>query len=209
MKKKFTLIELLVVVAIIGILSSMLLPSLAKARIAGKRALCLSNLKQIGLLYEMYATDNDEQYMNHGFWNESIGVNATSTINLYTDTSKLAKCPDDKGDPNAGLANVYDERGSSYQEAAFIPLWGVRPVTGISPKKRTSFDHISKKILTGDHTWHANRSWENGQTRWHGDSAKKRLNMLFMDGHAVWYSFPSNFSSLGIRVAYDVNRGYH
>lgn len=45
--KRFTIIELLVVIAIIGILTTMLLPSLQKAREASKSALCLSNQRQI------------------------------------------------------------------------------------------------------------------------------------------------------------------
>ena len=51
--KKFTLIELLVVVGILGILVSLLLPSLSKAREKGKSAVCKSNLKQVGLYNTM------------------------------------------------------------------------------------------------------------------------------------------------------------
>ena len=57
--KKFTLIEVLVVVAIIGILASLLLPSLSKARGKARLSVCLNNMKQVTLGMSMYALDND------------------------------------------------------------------------------------------------------------------------------------------------------
>ena len=76
--KKFTLIELLVVVAIIGILLSILLPSLYRAREMSKRAVCKSNMNQIHKMINIYALQhnkrislgmpNGEKYQNTYFF---------------------------------------------------------------------------------------------------------------------------------------------
>jgi prepilin-type N-terminal cleavage/methylation domain-containing protein len=56
----FTLIELLVVIAIIAILAAILFPVFAQARDKGRQAACMSNCKQLGTAYLMYAQDYDE-----------------------------------------------------------------------------------------------------------------------------------------------------
>jgi prepilin-type N-terminal cleavage/methylation domain-containing protein/prepilin-type processing-associated H-X9-DG protein len=62
----FTLIEVLVVIGIIAILAAIISPLFARAREAGRRASCLSNLKQIGLAFAMYVDDYDGCYPNTG-----------------------------------------------------------------------------------------------------------------------------------------------
>ena len=96
-KNRFTLVELLVVIAIIGILSSMLLPSLKNAREASYSAVCKSNLRQIGIESQLHLDANDDEYTFHySRWDSAMEI----------EDSGLLKCPaDTREDRPAGPAD--------------------------------------------------------------------------------------------------------
>ena len=70
--RKFTLIELLVVIAIIGILASLLLPSIKNARMKALNAVCLSNSRQISIAMASYTNENDGSYTVGSYVNTPI-----------------------------------------------------------------------------------------------------------------------------------------
>ncbi|WDE95248.1 type II secretion system protein [Lentisphaera profundi] len=89
--KTFTLIEVLVVVAIIGILASLLMPSLKKSRESARIAICLNNLKQHHLAINLYTDDND-QYLPSNFSDPNNAF--LKQIAAYLGTSREGyECP--------------------------------------------------------------------------------------------------------------------
>lgn len=71
-RKLFTLIELLVVIAIISILAGMLMPALQKAREKAREAACKSNMKQVGMAFEMYKMSEDYFYPTNPQWKTKL-----------------------------------------------------------------------------------------------------------------------------------------
>jgi len=92
--RAFTLIELLVVIAIIAILAALLLPTLSKAKSAANSAGCVSNLRQIGLEYQIFLSDlepNDAAYFWGGWFGEIILADG---LDDYGKFFPLQVCPE-------------------------------------------------------------------------------------------------------------------
>jgi prepilin-type N-terminal cleavage/methylation domain-containing protein len=207
MKKiRFTLIELLVVVAIIGILASLLLPSLGKARESARRTLCLNNSKSHGLALELYGDDNEREVPPTGTLGTPVGTSGNIWFGKSgTDTaSYLASIrylnqyfgspADDAETPfsqcvseNPSL-NRYGTYGNSYFRNNAL-RWSKNSTDN---PKVTLNDILtpSKFVSMGEHggLWIMAQAGRVDDSKFynHSEFGDTRWNLLFGDGHVQY-----------------------
>ncbi len=190
----FTLIELLVVIAIIGILASLLLPTLAASKERARAAGCISNLRQIGLAMTIYADDSHGLYPLSGgtiLWSqidpETQKGSWLQQIIGYAQNTNAYRCPSDYKGQFSYFNGV---RAAYITESNFASV----------DTKRIQF--ASAYVLSGDTLWTEAKlndadkddyslncvgGASNG-SRWvDWRRHSKGQNLLFADNHVKWF----------------------
>ena len=111
----FTLVELLVVIGIVALLVGLLLPALGKARQATRRAMCLSNLRQVGAGIHLYANDY------HGAIPFGPKAPAFSASNFYPTTGAVTSLISLEGGDPVGLGLLLDTQLAKTKKVLFCP----------------------------------------------------------------------------------------
>jgi prepilin-type N-terminal cleavage/methylation domain-containing protein len=212
--KKFTLIELLVVVAIIGILTSMLIPSLKKAREEGKKAVCKSNLKQVGIAIQLYIDENNDYFPPMQTGSHKYGwLGKLGTGSIYEQTPKerllnmyvLGDWPPADDDEVAVAeclsgSELYNETGSSYpaNTSGNMPktLFENSGSGATKWKHSKNFSDIqtpTKFVTMAEHGAFKSAQGSTLEDSWyfHTTVGDGRWNLLFGDAHVTFQSISS------------------
>ena len=209
--KKFTLIELLVVLAILGLLVTMLLPSLSNARKEAERAVCLSNMKQVAAATMAYANHNNMYPPIHEMfsgtrdnWHEKLVPEYLGEGDIPGGSEAL-QCPSAPPLANAWSSNIGISRrmvGSDHlmrNDASASRTYAVCNFAQVkSPSETALFGDSSGGRPVID-TWYVNPT----NNHLYGDKTKicrhnKKSNLMFFDLSAK----AMHYKVLGTKVSY-------
>lgn len=166
-KNGFTLIELLIVVAIIGILASIMVPVLSKARENARKASCTNNLKQIGIGLRLYANEHSDSFPtdNNGKSKESLSL----LYNSYIGIREIFSCPSNSTN-TTGLTSQTDFEDGSAQGVSFNCSYGYDPTKDLTINPGVA--------IASDIPASTGEIGPNHNNRLH--------NVLYIDGHVNW-----------------------
>ncbi len=202
--KGFTLIELLVVIAIIAILMAILMPALNRVKEQGRRAACLSNVKQLTLAWLMYAYENDDKIVNASTFYSRTGEPAWIGARSATSGTEQQRREDLKD----GILYEYckdvgiyrcptGDRGEVLTYAIVDAMNGATSIPGTKdvmikwlnqirrPGERFVFVDEGKISPDSWTVFYDRESWWDRPTVRHGDGT----NFSFADGHSDYWKW--------------------
>ncbi|MCM8530603.1 MAG: hypothetical protein NE330_05520 [Lentisphaeraceae bacterium] len=186
--RKFTLTELLIVIGIVGILITLLLPSLQKGRTKARQAVCLSNQHQVATAIFSYLVD-DGRYapQNFAYGNQWIKRLVPSYFNINDRSKSVLQCPDgvllDDTKLNASTVAMNIFLSGKQREDGSVITTSYNAI-GADPVE-TCLLMESYRDWPGAHPWIMTTS----KIEIDGNGFKiarhlNRANTIFLDGHA-------------------------
>ena len=203
----FTLIELLVVIAIIAILAAILFPVFIGAREKGRQTMCLNNLKQIGMGFDLYMQDNAERYPPGRGWTEGVITGEVFSLVIPYIKQGYGKgqrtvfaCPSNvlQSGQSGGWASL-----SGYgANLGYLETWdlgyGLWSWLTRATRTRSEVTRPSRTLCVTDTSWHCVRlevdtlEWVYASKTRQGLDARHLggHNVMFCDGHCKWMKAP-------------------